>query len=855
MENVNRVLKAAEKLYCTQKLKSSRLDKEKVKQELDSKILTEDLFMCLEQEGELLWRYAEEAVPFTKDEWMEQVEKIWKYKKTFPVLYHVKKVYDKREAAVCVLMTAKMNMGEADRYLEACSLENPSYDTRPLYQLHYKEGFFRLYFTWCDKHGAEASFRECIRLYEEYEKELYYFLLERLHAAELRESAMKEESITKDIAYYSELCKNLGASMKLWELPLSLERQDEMQRMIVLLSHFERALAEKRDIFSYEDVLAANCRTRKRNERGTKLCSSLIEHLSQKSRMEDAMHEFIKQGIAPMGEACWRAISFIMREYGKSGGSGYETTELFGKRIYSGRNKKVKCTKEFSLFVSDSNRVEEILSFALNTGTVKDLIRFETSNTTLISELWTPRGQRGENVFSELDSSASQTSLSLFLREYLLWCEGKTSCVEFGRTRRHLPFSRWNREKMIHFALACGTKTEIGMASYLELLGYGEFRPVSEREYVVETALQICQMSKKLPILSILEMQSYFPYFAAKDALIEMERCFNEKAAAKWYRFSERFRWYDIFLPGANEKDKFQITKVQFGLYMVLAETLKYGQCYGFTSEETSQMEQELLLWISGQNNGVCNKEQQDIEMMGQFTFSEYMQDIESFGDFYADELADIILGERQNKRNGLGDNGKQSLKRIENVLEWTLQNASIVPFVKYRNAAYLRRLFDQWFVVLGTVNRMVGKDMEEELAKKYSASMKFVEKQCIGWVFWGGTENFSLNYYEKNFHMNHFADDKPVNNQIVGSRWFKSIQKLESDLVMWNTLCENVQLIKKCYLCTAKTEETQRANQKFLDKVEECRNVIKDILEYLENGMTAAEGLQYRYQKILENL
>ena len=108
MQRDNLVLETAEKLYCTQKEKSVSRGKEGFTRELLSELQMDELCMCLEREGKWLWRYAKDEVPFTKEQWAEQIGKIWKYKKTFPVLYHVRDVYDKREAAVCVLMTAKI---------------------------------------------------------------------------------------------------------------------------------------------------------------------------------------------------------------------------------------------------------------------------------------------------------------------------------------------------------------------------------------------------------------------------------------------------------------------------------------------------------------------------------------------------------------------------------------------------------------------------------------------------------------------------------------------------------------------------------------------------------------------------
>ena len=191
----------------------------------------------------------------------------------------------------------------------------------------------------------------------------------------------------------------------------------------------------------------------------------------------------------------------------------------------------------------------------------------------------------------------------------------------------------------------------------------------------------------------------------------------------------------------------------------------------------------------------------------------------------------------------------------IEGALIWTMGKAAQIDLRQYHSAGCLKTLYDQWFAVMGGINKVLGDNMGERLKNSCSSCMKMVEEYCIYWVFWGGTLNFSIGYYEKRFHLNHFAKDKRKMTRIEGSRWFKSIQELEEDLTVWHTISGNVRLIKNCYCRMSETEDIRAAYQKFLAKVNECKETLKEIIEYLTHGMTEAESLRYGYERILETL
>ena len=855
MKDTRSILETAEKLYQKEKKKLGRGDKSCIEQFFAKYMTLEQLSWRLETEGEVLWRFAAGADKFTKTRWKNQIETIWKYKKTFPVLYHVKETYDKREVVMCLLITSGLSMAEADECLEACSTENPSYYVRPLYPLHYKEGFFRLLLRWNDKHEKKLTFRDCIELYEDYEKHLVACLADRWKNSEQEVNSLQKENRTQGITYYYQLAQKLGDSMIGWELPLSLERQDELQRMIVLQVHLERALEEKRDICSCDGITAANSRTRKRKQRGTIACLDLAERLSAESRIEEALRHFAEEGIRPMGEACWRAVSLIMREYGKSGRSGYENTPLFRERILSNRNKAVKQLKKVSLFEEDEKGGETILSFALDVELVKEKVRSQTGNTVLIAQVLQPEMRNGDTVFRKSSGSASQTALSLFLNEYLLWCKGKTGIREFGGIRHPLPFYRWNRREMIDFALACGVRTSTGLNPYMELLGWKGFRPVTIREEMVESALNLCEGTKNLPIPILLKLQSYVGYITARDVLRRMPDGFDATAADKGYRFWQRFQWYDIALTRAGAFGKTKVGEIQFGIIMMSAALIQFIQNENRNDEEKIRTEQELLRWLFEWETSADQTAQESPDRMGQITFSEYMENLNGFGTFYAEELADMILGEEKNYDSRKENGQKKQQEMIEGALIWTMGKAAQIDLRQYHSAGCLKTLYDQWFAVMGGINKVLGDNMGERLKNSCSSCMKMVEEYCIYWVFWGGTLNFSIGYYEKRFHLNHFAKDKRKTTRIEGSRWFKSIQELEEDLTVWHTISGNVRLIKNCYCRMSETEDIRAAYQKFLAKVNECKETLKEIIEYLTHGMTEAESLRYGYERILETL
>lgn len=303
---------------------------------LFDRVSLEEISKELSKQSLSLFRYGDVEKSIDTLQWKYILEQSWKTGGHFPTLYKVNQIYDKREVVICFLMVMQFSLKEADEFLRAVSFNEQNYDNRELYPLHYKEGFFRFVILWNEQHDHVLSFDMAVDYYKKYEEIVSVYVLKMaekvLGSKESLEDG-KDLKKYKNMKYYCDLLEPIWKEMCQWKHPYTLRQQDILQRMLVLVSHAERAQREYNESGS-EDMLEYNDKTRGLQDRGTRLCISIAEECAGISKFPDAMKCFADRELPEMGEAYWRAISYIMQAYAESGKSPYYESALIEKRIF-----------------------------------------------------------------------------------------------------------------------------------------------------------------------------------------------------------------------------------------------------------------------------------------------------------------------------------------------------------------------------------------------------------------------------------------------------------------------------------------------------------------------------------------
>ncbi len=512
----------------------------------------------LSREVKLLWRYAKDAVPFVAEQWKVTL-KSWVHKGSFPVLYKEKCPYDKREVVFALQLIMGCRQSQESELVNLLSAGDVSYDGRALYPLHFKEGFLKLVLVWNQQNTDTISFEQAINAYEKYE----ITVLEKCRRKwqdlqDIYGQITKVEndiSVYAQITYYYQLCEALWRKVADWPVPLGLLQQDELQRLIVLQAHLERYL-EKYPKNCQAEIVDRNRHTRKDTARGTKYCEALLQRCCKKENWNDAVNLYVEEALPAIGEACWRSVSKWMKAYSTSGKYAKEYDNYLSLPVRSVRNKGVKQYKKVPVFPEDTPADVRYMSFAVDAEEIRKSIMEQSANTSMIAQLLQPQLRTENILFAKQSSDVPQAVLSLFLRSYFLWCEGKTGMKSQGIDRVPLPFYDYKRDMVIRFALACGCTSLEELEEYLEFTGNARLNLQNPAERLVSGALEwygslaYNEKQSTSPVEVILTMQHYYLYHLAS---ICYKKYGVEVKDTVISRFAHRYQMACIYEPEIQE--------------------------------------------------------------------------------------------------------------------------------------------------------------------------------------------------------------------------------------------------------------------------------------------------------------
>lgn len=798
---------------------------------------TETMAVELEKTGKKLWRYQQEGRPFCISEWEKTLKLSWEYKKGFPNLYNEKGIYDKREVVICALMAARLTMKEADEFLDCISVKDQSFDIRRLYPLHFKEGFFRMIIRWNELHNKKVSFDEAIMYYEAYEKLTLEKVLKCIKDSSRQMDEIKEELKTLDIyaqtCKYQDICLNMKEEMENWHLPLSLPHQDELQRMIVVVARWQDGLRRAEDDeWTKLNIIEKNRNTRRPQKRGTRFCLQVIERCAQQKSLSAAVTMLSSEALSSMGEAYWRAVARILKEYGSSGEKGYADSIFVEDKVNSYRNKRAKTYKNVKLFEQDAG-TETIMSFSLEPERIKEEIREESANTVLVAKLLMPGVRAVGNVFERQCQNVSQASLSALLSSYMAWCEGKGKKYENGRTQ--MPYYCYKRETMIEYALACGCNSVSEMKLFLEFTGMPELNESNPKELLVSTALEVREKTKELPIKIIVEMQDYFFYFIAEEAWRSATDC-SCPTLERYIKYYMECVLYPFNISFGLVEDRMQFGMAMLLICMLITAAGEKIQNIPTDGEQIENVSSLIIIYLENQKMELQSGESDIGKESGGGSWIEYMDDLDTYEERYEEELADDILElsgvkycyeERENEQ-GKEEKIRQILEKLNNV--W-----GRFSFEKYGNASELKFIYDKWFMALGMLKRAYRNGFTQKTEEVYKDSQNLLKKGTVLWTVCGGCSNFSIEFYEKHYKINHFRQDGCERKSNKGSRWIENAYESKRQMLMWDDLCENVETIRRCWRFMKKDMK---------EYCGVCEKVIKKYEKQLENVKKELSGL-----------
>lgn len=747
----------------------------------------------LAAEGWPLWRYSG-GVPFDETAWSKTLSSGWKKKGSFPTLYRESSVYDRREVVICFLLTCGVTLSEADALLDELSVRNQSYEVRRLYPLHFKEGFFRLVIAWNERHTNKFSFPQAVAAYQDYEVTLMEELWQEWNVLRGRyPTVLRQDDNSEDI-HFAGCCHKLSAELweraEFWTHPFGLAEQDELQRLIVLMAHEKRALDE---VVKRTDagVLERNKNTKPAAQRGTRLCQSIIDRCAKKACWGDAVGSFLREAVPAMGEAYWRAISWVMKLYGESGGRGGFELPYVRERIHSIRNKRAKTAQAVSIFSQDPE--QSSLSFSLDIAKVKELVRSGSANTVRIAELLRPALRNSEEVFGQTDSDVSQTLLSLLLNSYQHWLEGKTSMQSQGEQRFPMPFYDFKRETVLKYALACGRTNRVELNRCMEFAGYKALDLNNPTERLVDEALRLYEempyvKQKRIsPISLLMDMQMYLLYFSARDYWREQGGVVDEVAIKKRVRTLRKGLLYEPDIPELSEKRG--VSSRQDCVENLLAFCFLAMLALEYVSMQSkgspTAAEAVLTQWEIG------GEYWRDVSA----GFLLFMDNPQNAGVAYVtDRIGDPVWSA------GFVKGGDEPDTEYLSSL-FQLAGRYLVLFMKKQsgNSSILKIIYESWFLILSMLVGFYG--LKPIMA--IPAVVQFLtilQDSAVLWTFLGGSRNFSIAYYERRFHLNHFAKKHVAADHTQESRWLKYLHDMKEDIPIWEDLLSDANIIHCCF-------------------------------------------------------
>ena len=803
----------------------------------------------------------------------------WIRKKTFPSIYGARKkpVYDPREVVMAVSMAVHCPLNEMDDALIQISRENNSFFVRPLYALHYKEGFWRMLLAWNEAHGFALSLEETFSLLRRYEKDLIADVIregktlysdwegtgtdmKNLHAS----GKEGVEALAGRMAYYRELRLQVQPFFEReydLEKGLSFQDQDTLQRLIVITAHEKRIKEEleKQDFqkarTQMDDILERNARTRPLKARGTRYMMSVEEACSRKDSAEEASLEYRKQAAVQIGESYWRASSWMLECFSKSG----EDNSSDFVRMPEGQ--KGKQPKSIAFFPYDRTDRKPV-SFSLDQEELRSYVVSGSRNALLTAQLMAPAFRADTTLFcrqSGVGERTEQGTQYRLLTAYQRWMEGEETQFVQGTQRCLPPYFFFRRDDLIRFAFASGCRTLRELQDLLSLTGNEELDRFSPVENLTAEAFRRAESipyrkrGKDLMICTVLDLQQERLLQAAADCLgMEQPDWFDEAKrerfidnALKQYRKS---RLYDPVIPAFKEKrsgessdggressrsihqaddrettEAYPLLKEYDTLHLLIwmsllssvkvlsRETEPFGnhamtdaEAYDFLSRwfycnSGERITKGFLLYL-GQEEGME-------EYLNEVK-EEFLMEWERSGEYREEENAEIEQTERaeDSKEGFLEDLLYLSVyDEIEKAMQ---KHGSFLLCPPMCNASDLKYLYELWMLERAA-RRLV---RERAGVNKQSRTTYEVEERlhlaAAVWIASGGAENIRLSYYERSYRLNHFRSSDVRNNGLLGpshkidwesrSRWGRYRNELYEEKDMWEEVSMDLKLYEE---------------------------------------------------------
>ena len=703
--------------------------------------LAEDLAV----DAKLLWRYEKTAIPFDKEQWRKTIKDAWLKKGSFPVLYKEKCVYDKREVVACILLITGFEPAQEEELISILSAGAVSFDGRPLYQLHFKEGFFKLVLAWKRRNAETISFEHAIASYEKYEGLVFDRCKQKWQEIQPVYGQITEEekraSIYMQISHYYELCEALWQEAEKWSFPLELLHQDELQRLIVLQAHLERLLEELKAGTQY-GIITRNRLTRRDTARGTKYCEALLVRCCKQDKWENAAGLYLEEALPAMGEACWRSVSKWMKAYSECGRNAKEYDPYLSLPVRSVRNKDVKQYKKVAVFDADVPTDVRYMSFAVDAEEIRKSIMEQSANTSMIAQLLQPQYRSENALFAKQTSAVQQSALSLFLRSYFLWCEGKGGMKSQGIERLPLPFYAYKRDMVIRFALACGCTSSVEMEEYLEFTGNAGLNLQNPAERLVSGALEWYEAlshdrkQSVSPVEVILTMQHYYLYHLA--ALCQKKYGFTvEKRTI--LRFVRKFQMACIYEPEISEfsvknredgkKDNLQqYASLWFSVMLLLRCISMHVHSRG----KGLSLAKDILMRIW--------EEKEPFLEMYFHGYLMYITEPDDLAEEYLENLSDSCQWQEL-----FSSVDEIDTKEVMEVLRMVSEQFQILVKVRESNSMELKLLYEVLYYVLCAVREFVHVTGDEVLEAVHGQCLEQLQDAVVLWTFAGGCQNFYI--------------------------------------------------------------------------------------------------------------
>lgn len=740
---------------------------------------SEEICKELEQNVRYLFRYNDDCPVMDIEAWKYILEKSWKTGGHFPTLYKVDKIYDKREAVVCFLMSADLSMKEADQFLEQISVNEQNYDNRGLYPLHYKEGFFRLVISWNEKRKEKLSFGNAIEYYEEYEKETGRLIKKRAKAILNRKEELSEKGkpeVYENITYYCTILEPLLEQLQQWKSPYTLRQQDILQRMLVLCSAAERAQYEY-DREEHPTMMQYNTRTRRITERGTRLCMDMIKRCTDATEFQDVLKYFVEKAIPAMGEAYWRSFSAVMKNYAESGGRRYASQICVEERIFSKKNPDVKEMKRIPLFETKSKQTD-LLSSALKADAVREYIQKESANTVLLAELFKPVERDAQRVFETQKAVSDYSVIGEFLGSYIDWLEGNITQRSGGQIREPMPYYRFKRKTVLKYALACGCTTEEEISDCLEFTG--------------NSCLNQDIPTEKLVLSAIEEYKKHIGRIPLIDIIRQTQRRVLYQEAEKIIKKRNRTEL-------ENDVKKRVRKIIKTFLYEPLIESF---------ARKGNKLTKEEMLERYYIERMLCDM----VTVIGKQTDPEYeeMEENDKVADFliWMDRpeamIENYIKDYKEEQEEGRNNNRKRTeiYQWIPEIMKVLKDQLLPLDQIYDDNASELKELYTQ---ILKTIAEICCYHKGYEECKDMKTLKQWLTDACAAWVFHGGCQNFRIGWYERKLRLNHYGQnyktyEKIPEDSIEWNRWRYIYRNKEHLREIWEMITMDVKIIRRCY-------------------------------------------------------